>query len=93
MDKEKQKIELITQNSFYIDSHLHFQYFSNDELESIIKRCLNNEIPLRHFLTNSTYNKDFDRTIEIAKSLNMQFNLDNLVIPGIGYHPWYKILK
>ena len=86
MDYEEKRT--ITNNCFFIDSHLHFQYFSNDEIESIISRCLNINTPFKHFLTNSTFNKDFDKTIEIAKSMNILFKLDNLVIPGIGYHPW-----
>ena len=77
---------------FLIDSHLHLQYFTNEELESIIKKCLNSEFPIKYFLTNSTFNKDFDKTLEISKSLNIKFNLPNLIIPGIGYHPWYIII-
>jgi hypothetical protein len=73
---------------FFIDSHLHFQYFSSDELDSTVQRCLNSPIPFRHFLTNSTYNKDFDNTIEITQRINAKFQRENLVIPGIGYHPW-----
>ncbi len=73
---------------FFIDSHLHFQYFSCEELDSTIQRCLNNQIPFKHFLTNSTYNKDFDNSIEIAQRINANFQKENLIIPGIGYHPW-----
>jgi hypothetical protein len=76
------------QEDFLIDSHLHLQYFNNDEIFSIIKSCLSNEIPITTFLTNSTSNEDFDKTIELSKLVNSSLNVPNLVIPGIGFHPW-----
>ena len=73
---------------YFFDSHLHFQYFNDDQINEIVEKCLDEklDIKINFFLTNSTYRSDFDRTVKISDTVNSKFPAT--VIPGIGYHPW-----
>lgn len=84
---------------FLIDNHLHFQYYSDDEIKSIVERCLLKS-EIRYFITNSTCKNDFERTIKISQldfsnnsSLSTlkceTYDLKHVIIPGLGHHPWY----
>jgi Tat protein secretion system quality control protein TatD with DNase activity len=70
---------------YLIDSHCHLQYFNMEEIKGIVEKCNTNRI--KYLLTNATCMQDFDYTIEISKINNT--DSDKVIIPGVGYHPWY----
>jgi len=83
-------------NDFLIDSHLHLQYFTDEEINIIIKKCFLDS-NVRFFLSNSTCSNDFERTIkfselkfsDIINSQNKENIISQIIFPGIGHHPWY----
>ena len=76
------RFNLLENDFFYLDAHCHLQYFTEDELSILLKKCKDNYF--KYFLTNSTSNLDFNQTLNLSK-----INLNNQkIIPGIGYHPW-----
>lgn len=89
-------IEKLEFTNFLIDSHLHFQYFTDEEIKAIIEQCYKAS-DIKYFLTNSTCKEDFERTINISKfeidqnfsKNNKDYDLHQIVFPGIGHHPWY----
>jgi Tat protein secretion system quality control protein TatD with DNase activity len=70
---------------YLIDSHCHLQYFTEDQIYTIVEKS--KESGINYLLTNSTYSQDFDYTFQLAKFANNLFG--NTIIPGIGHHPWY----
>lgn len=88
-----EKLEL---SSFLIDAHLHFQYFTNEEVKNIVEKCYNNS-EIRYFITNATCFDDFERTINLSgfkiddkiAELNKDYDLNQIIFSGIGHHPWY----
>jgi len=83
-------------DDYLIDSHLHLQYFSDDEINTLIQKC-NVDGNIKYFLSNSTCDEDFDRTISFSKfklsneicRINDSDLEEQIIFPGIGYHPWY----
>jgi Tat protein secretion system quality control protein TatD with DNase activity len=71
---------------FIIDAHCHFQYFSSDELVTIVKEGI--EKGFKHFLSNSTGIEDFNQTKTLTESINSNFYSD-CIFSGYGHHPWY----
>lgn len=90
------KEENIDLDDFLIDSHLHLQYFTDEEISFIIKKCFLDS-NIRYFLSNSTCSNDFARTINFSELKSSDFincqNKENIIaqiiFPGIGHHPWY----
>jgi len=77
---------------FFVDSHCHLQFFSEEELKLVLTKCKENKI--KYLCSNSTSDEDFEKTIELvnqsSKNLNTNVDVDDevVIIPGIGYHPW-----
>jgi Tat protein secretion system quality control protein TatD with DNase activity len=92
----QEKLENLEITNFLIDSHLHFQYYSDDEIKNIVEKCYKDS-EIKYFLTNSTCLDDFDRTINLSEfklyekisEVNKNFDQNQIIFPGIGHHPWY----
>lgn len=74
-----------TANKF-IDCHCHLQYYSKEELKTLLKCCIQRGVI--GLLTNSTNPNDFKITLDIVNNNNPINNHDIKIIPGFGYHPW-----
>jgi len=94
--KEIAEFEKLQLSSFLIDAHIHLQYYTNEEVKNIIEKCYKDS-EIKYFLTNSTCLDDFDRTFELSAfkidekiaELNKDYDLNQIIFPGIGHHPWY----
>ena len=71
----------ISNDLLIIDSHCHLQFFNKEELDSLLRRCKDNNIT--YLFTNSTNNLDF----EITEKLESNENIN--ILTSYGYHPWY----
>lgn len=68
----------------YIDSHCHLQEYKDDELDQVLNSCSQKGLGIIY--TNSTNDKDFEKTLEISSNKS---NKGIKIIPGFGVHPWY----